>query len=148
MKFLIDADACPVTKIVENIAKMNDIELLLVCDTSHIITVDYGEVIVVSKGNDSADFYLVNKVSKGDIVVTGDYGVAAMALAKGGHPIHHSGKWFTSDNIDQMLFERHMSKKARKGSNHYRGKGPKKRTPLDDKRFYESFLSLLSVIRS
>lgn len=148
MKILIDADACPVTKIVESIARNKEIELLLVCDTSHIINVDYGEVIVVSKGNDSADFYLVNKVIKGDIVVTGDYGVAAMALARGGHPINHSGKWFTSENIDQMLYARHVAKKNRKSSNHFRSKGPKKRTPLDDKNFYESLLSLLSVIRS
>ena len=54
---------------------------------------------------------------------TQDYGVAAMALGKGAYAIHQSGKWYTDENIDQMLMERHLNKKARRasGKNHLRG---------------------------
>ena len=82
MKLFIDADASPVTKIATQIAEKVGIPLVLVCDTSHILYSDYGEVIVVSKGMDAADFALINRVDQGDIIITGDYGVAAMSLAK------------------------------------------------------------------
>lgn len=147
MKILIDADACPVTGITEKIAKEKGISLIIVCDTSHIINTEYGEVFIVSKGADSADFSLMNKTDKGDIIVTQDYGVAAMALGKGAHPIHQSGKWYTNENIDQMLFERHMAKKARNASHKFHGKGPKKRTPEDDRHFEESLLKLLAYLK-
>lgn len=145
MKLYVDADACPVTRIVEDICREYGMELTLVCDTSHIIYVDYGEVIVVSKGMDSADFYIVNKVQKNDIVVTGDYGVAAMSLAKGGYPIHFNGIWYTNDNITQMLEDRHHAKVSRKSSKH-RGSGPKKRTIEDDIKFRESLLKLIEKV--
>lgn len=146
MKILIDADGSPVTNIVMNVAKEKKIELLLVCDTSHQIRVEYGEVIIVSKGMDSADFALIKRVDVGDIVITGDYGVAAMALAKKAYGIHYSGRWYTNDNMDQMLFERHMSQKARRGSGRHYGKRPKKRTGEDDNRFEESFRKLLNEV--
>ena len=55
-------------------------------------------------------------LNEGDIVVSQDYGVAAMALGKGAYGIHPSGKWYTDENIDQMLMERHLNKKARRSS--------------------------------
>lgn len=73
MKILIDADGCPVVKETINIAKENKIEVVVFCDTSHIINNDYAKTVTVSKGADSVDFALVNQVSPGDIVVTQDY---------------------------------------------------------------------------
>lgn len=146
MKILIDADACPVVAIVERIAKQYQIPLLLICDTSHIIETEYGELITVDKGADSADFVLINKAQKRDVVVTQDYGVAAMALGKGAYAIHQSGKWYTEENIDQMLFERHMSKKARRSSGKFHGKGPRKRTSEDDFQFENSFQKLIEKV--
>ena len=95
MKILIDADACPVVSIVEEIAQQYQVPLLLICDTSHIIDTEYGELITVDKGADSVDFFLINKAKKKDIIVTQDYGVAAMALGKGAYAIHQNGKWYT-----------------------------------------------------
>ena len=46
-------------------------------------------------------------------MVTQDYGVAAMILGKGAYGIHQNGKWYTNENIDRMLMERHLAKKAR-----------------------------------
>lgn len=57
--------------------------------------------------------------------------------------IHQSGKWYTNDNIDQMLMERHLNKKARRSNSKSHLKGPRKRTEDDDKRFAESFEKLI-----
>lgn len=147
MKILIDADACPVTRIAEQIAVEERIPLTILCDTSHIIDSDHGEVLVVGQGADAVDFALMNHAKRGDIVVTQDYGVAAMALGKGAYAIHQSGKWYTNENIDQMLFERHMAKKARRGSGKAHLKGPKKRTSEDDITFEKSFRRLIEQVR-
>ena len=72
-----------------------------------------------------------------------DYGVAAMALGKGCYAIHQSGKWYTNENIDQMLMERHLAKKARRNSKKNHLKGPAKRTVMDDQRFEESFEKMI-----
>lgn len=143
MKILVDADACPVVKITEKVAKEKDIALILVCDTSHVMSSDYAQVMIVDKGADSADFALIGRSARGDIVVTQDYGVAAMALGKGVYVIHQSGKEYTNENIDQMLFERHLSKKARRSSSKFYGKGPGKRTEEDDIRFETAFRRLV-----
>ena len=89
-------------------------------------------------GADAVDFKLVSICRKGDIVVTQDYGVAAMILGKGAYGIHQSGRWYTDDNIDQMLMERHLAKKARNAKKRNHMKGPVKRTAEDNIRFEES----------
>jgi uncharacterized protein YaiI (UPF0178 family) len=141
VKIYVDADACPVVSIVERVARQYNIPVTLLCDTNHVLTSDYSEVKVIGAGADAVDFALISMLEKdaNDIVVTQDYGVAAMALGKNAFAIHQSGKWYTNDNIDMMLMERHLAKKARrsKAKNHL--KGPKKRTEVDDMRFKESF---------
>ena len=83
MKILIDADGCPVTKSAIEIGNEFGIESIIFCDTSHQFNIESVTIITVGKGNDSADFALVNKCTAGDIVITQDYGLSAMALAKG-----------------------------------------------------------------
>lgn len=143
MKIFVDADACPVIDIVEDIATKYNIPVTLLCDTNHVLTSDYSEVIVVGAGADAVDYKLISICHRGDIVVTQDYGVAAMALGKGAFAIHQSGKWYTNENIDQMLMERHLNKKARRASSRNHIKVPRKRTDEDDQRFAESFEKLL-----
>lgn len=143
MRILVDADACPVVTIVEHTARKYNIPVILLCDTNHILSSDYSEVLTVGAGADAVDFKLVSICKKGDIVVTQDYGVAAMILGKGAYGIHQSGKWYTNDNIDQMLMERHIAKKARKAKKRNHMKGPAKRTAEDDVRFQESLEKLV-----
>lgn len=143
MKIFVDADACPVVDIVEDIASEYKLEVTLLCDTNHVLMSDYSEVIVVGAGADAVDYKLISICHRGDIVVTQDYGVAAMALGKGAFAIHQSGKWYTNENIDQMLMERHLNKKVRRASSRNHIKGPRKRTEEDDQRFAESFEKLL-----
>ncbi len=147
MKILVDADACPVVKIVERIAKEYAIPVTLLCDTNHVMNSDYSEVKIISAGKDAVDFAIISICTREDIVVTQDYGVAAMALGKGSHVIHQSGKWYTNDNIDQMLMERHIASKQRNSKrNGKRPHGPKKRTEDDDRRFEESFIKMVNML--
>ena len=83
MQIFVDADACPVIGIVEKVAKEHSIPVTLLCDTNHVLSSDYSEVIVVGAGADAVDYKLISICHKGDIVVSQDYGVAAMALGKG-----------------------------------------------------------------
>ena len=145
MHIYVDADACPVIAIIENKAQKYNVAVTLLCDTNHVLTSAYSEVVVVGAGADAVDYKLINICQKGDIVVSQDYGVAAMALGKGAYAIHQSGKWYTNDNIDRMLMERHLNKKARRSSNKAHLNGPKKRTKEDDERFAESFEKLIQT---
>ena len=107
--------------------------------SNHVLHSEYSEVIVVGAGADAVDYKLISICHKGDIVVSQDYGVAAMALGKGAYAIHQSGKWYTNENIDQMLMERHLYKKERRALRKNHLKGPRKRTDEDDERFEKSF---------
>ena len=147
VQIFVDADACPVVGIIETMAEKYNIPTTLLCDTNHVLSSDYSEVIVVGAGADAVDYKLISICHKGDIVVSQDYGVAAMALGKGAYAIHQSGKWYTNDNIDQMLMERHLNKKARRSSRKCHIKGPKKRTEEDDERFAQSFEKMLLMAR-
>lgn len=142
MKIYVDADACPVVKIVETVAKEEKIPVILLCDTSHILRSDYSEIKIIGSGADAVDIALINLCKCGDIVVTQDYGVAALALGKKAYAIHQSGKWYTNENIEVLLMERHFARKARASSKHHL-KGPKKRTWQDDENFKVSFRRLI-----
>ena len=154
MQIFVDADACPVVGIVETIAEKYNISTTLLCDTNHILYSDCSEVIVVCAGADAVDYKLISICHKGDVVVSQDYDVAAMALGKGlkakrrPYAIHQSGKWYTNENIDQMLMERHLNKKVRRSSHKNHMKGPRKRTEEDDVRFAQSFEKLILMAKS
>ncbi len=141
---MVDADACPVKQIIVKIAKEKNIHVVMFIDTSHVIDDGYSEVVIVDKARDSVDFALVNKVRKGDIVVTQDYGVAAMALAKGARAINQNGVVYSDDNMDKFLFERHISQKIRRSGK--KVSGPSKRTKEHDERFERAFRKLVDDI--
>ena len=143
MKIFVDADACPVVRIVESIAKKYRVPVTLLCDTNHVLSSDYSEVMIIGAGADAMDFKLISLCHQGDIVVTQDIGEAAMALGKKAYAIHQSGQWYTNENIDQMWMERHLAKKARRASSKNHLKDPHNRTAEDDQRFEESFEKLL-----
>ncbi len=146
MKIVVDADACPVKGIIERIAKKHNIEVIMFIDTSHELYSEYSKVITVSKAPDAVDFALLNQTNPNDIVITQDYGVAAMALGKNAKAIHPSGTIFTNDNINQMLFERHIAKEQRRqGKQNSRCKYNKKRTANDDLRFEISLNDLINT---
>ena len=143
----IDADACPVTHIAEEIARRHGIPVTILCDTNHVMNSDYSTVKLIGAGADAVDLALINLCKAGDIVITQDYGVAALALGKGALAVHQSGKCFTDDNIGGLLMDRHLAKKARRSGKHHL-KGPAKRTEEDDRRFAESFERLIAELET
>lgn len=143
MRILVDADACPVVKIVEQTARKYGVEVILFCDTNHVLYSEYARVHTIGAGADAVDFALTAACRQGDIVVTQDYGVAAMILSRGACGLHQSGKRYTNENIDQLLMERHLAKKARMSKVKHHMKGPKKRTEEDDRRFAQALESLI-----
>ncbi|MDR2903282.1 MAG: YaiI/YqxD family protein [Clostridiales bacterium] len=146
MQILVDADACPVKQIIIQVAQHMQIAVVMLIDTAHVYSDGYSRVIVVDKQADSADFALMNLLRKGDVVVTQDYGLAAMALGKGAFVIHQNGWLYTNDNIDILLRDRHIAGKIRRHGG--RTKGPAKRTKEDDERFAAAFINLLCTCLS
>jgi len=146
MRILVDADACPVVRVVEDVARRHSLPVTLLCDTNHVLWSEYSEVRTISAGRDAVDLALVNLCQRGDIVVTQDYGVAAMALGKGAHGIHQNGQWYTDDNIDGLLMQRHAAQKARRASGKHHFKGPPKRTREDDLRFEQSLEQIIEAM--
>lgn len=141
MKILIDADACPVVDIAITLCAKHQTECILICDTAHRMERRGAQTIVIDKGADSADFALVNRASRGDIVITQDYGLASMCLAKGARVLHQDGWEYTACNIDALLLQRHESRKFRASGG--RVKGPKKRTNAQDQAFSAALEKLL-----
>ena len=144
MKILVDADACPVKEIIVRLAKQRSVPVTMLIDTSHQLSDGYSTVITVDKQADSVDFALMGLLTREDIVVTQDFGLAAMVLGKGARVVNQNGMIYTNDNIDKLLMERHIGAKIRRGSG--RTKGPAKRTKEDNERFETAFEKLLGGI--
>lgn len=138
---LVDADGCPVVDLTIKLAQQYKLPITLFCDTAHNMQRDGADTIMVSKGMDAVDFVLVNRVKPGDIVITQDYGLAAMVLAKRGHVMDQNGREYTNDNIDQLLHSRHIAKKIRLAGG--RMKGPKKRSKENNENFERGFKELI-----
>jgi len=143
MVVYIDADGCPVVDDAVKLCAKADVKCVIVCNTSHHFNRPPAKTIIVDKGADSADFALVNLLKEGDIVVTQDYGLAAMSLARAAVPISQNGIVYTHDNIDAMLHQRHLSKKIRQTGG--KMKGPSKRTTSQDEAFKRTLKNLLDL---
>lgn len=145
MKVLVDADACPVLKIVENKCKEKQIELIVVSDTNHLLELEYGKHIIVDQANDQGDYKIIQLSTSGDLVVTQDYGLASILLGKKVQVIHPKGMIYTNDNIDELLFSRYVSKKVRNSKQKNHLKGPSKRTKQDDDHFIKAFMQIVET---
>ena len=140
-RLYIDADGCPVINQALNAAGRRHVEAFLICDTAHIFTRRGAETITVDKGADSADFAIVAKLLPGDLVITQDYGLAAMCLAKGARVIDQNGMRYTADNIDGLLSSRAEAARIRRGGG--RLKGPAKRTAEQNEAFISAFHAMI-----
>lgn len=140
-RVLIDADGCPVVDETIKVCKTFSVECLILCDTSHHFDKEGAKTLTFSKGSDSVDFALVNMLCKGDIVVTQDYGLASMCLARAVRVLNQDGREYTNDNIDALLLSRHTAKKIRNSGG--RLKGNSKRTTAQDADFTKSLTKIL-----
>lgn len=141
MKIIIDGDACPGISIIETIAKKYSIEVIIYCDYNHFIQSDYSIVKTVDSGFQSVDMYVINEAKAGDIIVSQDYGVAAICLSKKCSVINPKGYIYDESNIERMLEERHLSQKIRRSGG--RISNPKKRTKEDDLRLHCNLQKLI-----
>ena len=141
MQILVDADACPVKDIIVRNAKKYKVPVTMIIDTSHELFDGYSTVITVDKARDSVDIKLINLLKCGDIVVTQDYGVAAMGLGKGAKVLNQNGLIYTDQNIDRLLFERHLGQKVRRAGG--RTRPMKKRTAENNEVFENALVRLL-----
>lgn len=143
MKILIDADGCPVVDIAVRLSKRYALPCLILCDTAHEFHREGAETLVFDKGADSVDYALVSRISPGDIVITQDYGLASMCLARQARVLHQDGWEYTPDNIDALLLVRHDSRKFRASGG--RTKGLKKRTPAQNDAFEAALLRMIQT---
>ncbi|MEG6616338.1 YaiI/YqxD family protein [Peptococcaceae bacterium 1198_IL3148] len=145
MKIIVDADACPkgVLAICKKQADLNQIELWTVANFNH--QVKSTNHIIVGNASQEADIKIVNITVKGDIVITQDWGLAAMILGKGAAALSPGGKVFRQDNIDFLLEEREVKAKLRRSGG--RTKGPRKRAAADDEQFERSLLRVIEEHR-
>ncbi|EJP6472236.1 YaiI/YqxD family protein [Clostridium sp. FAM 1755] len=142
MRILVDADACPGRDIIEQVAKKYNLDVIMFCDINHVLNSSYSIIRYVDHGFQSVDMVLINEVKENDIIITQDFGVAAMALGKKAKAINPKGYIFSNNNIDRMLFERHISSKMRRAgikntSNH------KKRNSEDNARLKKNLTKLI-----
>lgn len=133
MRIIVDADACPVKEEVIRVGKKNQLEVHLFADINHQISSEYGNVHIVDQGADFVDIALINEAKPGDVIITQDYGVASLAIGKGCAVIHPSGKIMDKENIDQLMFERHIAREERNRGR--RGPRFKKRVKKDNQYF-------------
>ena len=141
---LIDADGCPVVDLTVRIGRVHGVPVKILCDTAHRIEREGAETLVFDKGADSVDFALVNRVQPGDIVITQDYGLASMCLARRARVLNQNGLEYTAQNIDGLLARRNENKKLLRAGKH--PKGPAKRTREQDEAFAKALEKTLSII--
>jgi len=139
---LVDADACPVKEIIVRIAKKYGLDVTMFIDTSHQLFDGYSKIITVDKAPDSVDFALVNVLKKGDIVVTQDYGLAAMCIGKGAKALNQNGLIYSNKNMDQLLFERHIGQKVRRAGG--KSGSIRKRVQEDNEKFERALVILVT----
>ena len=133
MKILVDADACPksVLHICMKVGRKYDIPVWSVASFDHNIEADHH--VVVGNAPQEADIKIINMTDEGDVVVTQDWGLAAVVLGKGAKCLSPAGREFRPEKIEFLLEEREVKSKLRRCGG--RTKGPKKRTIEADRRF-------------
>ena len=142
MKIVVDADACPVKAEIAETAGARNVPVVMVSSYNHRLP-DYPGVtnVQVDASDQSADLYIANRIAGGDVLITGDYGLATIGLAKGARVLSPRGMLYTDDNIDRLLEERHYSAKRRRAGG--RTKGPKPFTAEDRNRFQQVLTKVL-----
>jgi hypothetical protein len=145
MRILVDADSNPVKDQIIRVAKQYLIEVIMFFDSAHEYKNDYCTTYIIPKGKDTVDFFLLDKIKPNDIVVTGDYGLASLALTRKAFVISPNGMVYNNDSILELLNMRSAHQKIRK---HTRIKGPKKRTSQDDQSFSLNLEKTITAFRN
>ena len=142
----VDADACPrrIMRFLQSHSDQLGYDLWTVSASNHML---FGEQhLTVDPEPQAVDLLIANQVRPGDIVVTQDWGLAAIILGKQAYAISPKGFIYTNDRMPFMLEQRNLLARHRRGGG--RTKGPAARTDADDARFQRAFERLLLQARS
>ncbi|WP_217596109.1 DUF188 domain-containing protein [Cohnella sp. GbtcB17] len=146
VRVVVDADACPVKPEIAACVRAAGTRALLVSSHAHVLRAEEGvDVVTVDASDQSADLYIANALRSSDVLVTGDYGLAALGLARGAAVLTPRGKLIGEDDIDGLLAQRHFSAKQRRGG--MRTRGPKPFTDEDRDRFQQKLTMLLRKLQ-
>ena len=141
MRIFIDADGCPVVNETIRLAQKLNIPVTVVKNYAHELQSEYAEIVTVDISRDAADFYIANHLKHEDVLITQDYGLAALALSKKCRILTQNGLLITDHNIMRLLDARHVNQKMRQTKKIYTKH--KKRTAEDDELFKSALLKLL-----
>ena len=141
MKILVDADACPknALQLCMKLGKEYEVPVWTVASFNHNVVSEHH--IVVGNASQEVDIKVINLSEAGDIVITQDWGLAAMVLGKPAYCLSPSGREYRSDNIEFLMEEREIKARLRRGGG--RTKGPAKRTVEDDRQFAAQLRQIL-----
>jgi uncharacterized protein YaiI (UPF0178 family) len=141
-RVVVDGDACPVKAEIAKTVRSCGATALLVSSHAHVLVPEPSvKVVTVDASDQSADLYIANVLTKNDILVTGDYGLAALGLARGSAVLTPRGKEIRESDIEGLLEQRHFSARQRRGG--IRTKGPRAFTDEDRDRFQQKLTTLL-----
>jgi len=142
VKIIVDGDACPVKNEIIMIARSFNVPVCMVASFDHRLPqVEDVEMVQVDRSSQSADMFIINKVRSGDLVITQDFGLACLAIAKHAYTLSFRGETYNNDNIDYLLERRaEAAKRRRQGQ---RMKGPRALTTDDRKRFQQNLTKVL-----
>ncbi len=142
VKIIVDADACPVKTEIVAAARQYGADVLMVASYAHQLTPEEGvTVIQVDRSDQSVDMFIANRIGANDILVTQDFGLATIGLAKRAIVISNRGQLYTDRTIDFLLETRHDQAKKRRGGHHT--KGPRAFTDDDRSRFLQTLTKVL-----
>ncbi|MBP1992841.1 YaiI/YqxD family protein [Paenibacillus eucommiae] len=145
-KIIVDADACPVKPEIAKTAVQFGIQVLLVASFDHRMKESDGVTVVqVDRSDQSVDLYIANHIKPNDVLVTQDFGLAAIGLAKKAVVLSNRGQTYTDETIDFLLERRHESAKQRRNGKH--SKGPKPFTEEDRIFFLQSLTKVLTRLQ-
>lgn len=144
-KIWIDADACPkaIKELTFKTSFRLKIPLFLVANS--YLTIPHNDLIrliIVDKGTDVADQYIVDHVEKNELVITADIPLAAKVVEKGAVAINPRGEIYTEENIGEILSMRDFMKDLRDGG--LVTGGPSAFSAKDTEQFANSINKLLS----
>ncbi len=116
LKIWVDADACPVAikEVLFRTANRLKIQTTLVANQSiGIPKSEFISRITVHDGADIADNRIVEMMSAGDVVVTGDIPLAARVVEKDGIAIGTRGELYDDASIHSRLASRNLMEQLR-----------------------------------
>jgi len=142
----VDADACPVKQEIFKVARRYDLKVILVANSwMRVPASSWLDLVVVDKGADVADDWIVEKVTADDIVISGDIPLASRCLKKGALVLGNTGRPFTTDNIGDVLSLRNLLTDLREQG--VMTKGPKPFAKKDRSRFLQALDQMIVGVR-